>query len=119
MSSRILNDDNRPFAILDERFVVAAEEATEPLFDQGSEDALGRALADLDLSLRAKGLLAMMLAFPTMNLMELESFSTDGRSATRKAAAQLRYAGYIKRTMERGPDGKSRGTRYRVVGVDQ
>jgi len=67
------------------------------------------ALRDPRLSLKAKGLLALLLSLPddwTYRLEWVVQQSKDGRDATRAALAELREAGYLKTTPARGDDGQ-------------
>lgn len=67
------------------------------------------ALRDERLSLKAKGLLAMMLTFPsdwTYRQSHLEKLSTDGRDALRAAVRELEACGYIRRHQTRSEDGR-------------
>ena len=67
------------------------------------------ALRDERLSLKAKGMLALMMSFPddwTYHLEHLEGISTDGRDATRGAVRELEAAGYVSRSQSRSPDGR-------------
>lgn len=78
------------------------------------------ALRDNTISLKAKGLLALMLSFPddwTYHLTHLEGLSTDGRDATRTAARELETAGYITRHQTRTPDGRLSEAHYEVADV--
>lgn len=78
------------------------------------------ALRDTALSLKAKGLLALMLSFPddwTYHLEHLEAQSTDGRDATRAAARELESAGYITRHQTRTEDGRLSAAHYEVADV--
>lgn len=67
------------------------------------------ALRDPNLSLKAKGALALMLSFPddsTYHLQHLQTMSSDGRDATRGAIAELEAAGYLTRRQTRDENGK-------------
>lgn len=76
------------------------------------------ALRDERLSLKAKGLLALMLSFPddwTYHLEHLERLSTDGRDATRGAVRELEARGYVTRRQTRAPDGTLSSSVYEVA----
>lgn len=76
------------------------------------------ALRDDRLSLKAKGLLALMLSFPddwTYHLEYLERLSTDGRDATRGAVRELETLGYVGRRQARAADGTLSSSVYEVV----
>ena len=76
-----------------------------------------QALLDDDLSLKAKGLLAIMLSRPdnwTYHMDWLENQSKEGRTATRNAMKELCEAGYV--TRERVQDEKGRITWLYTVG---
>lgn len=76
------------------------------------------ALRDPRLSLKAKGLLALLLSFPddwAYHLSHIETMSTDGREATRNALREIERAGYLVRKPKRGQDGgKLAGWCYEV-----
>lgn len=78
------------------------------------------ALLDPRLSLKAKGLLAVMLSTPegpSHILKHIATLSTDGRESTRSAVRDLESRGYVTRTRSRANDGRMAGTGYRVVGL--
>ena len=57
-----------------------------------------------DMSLRAKGLLCLMLSFPDnweYNLAHLSSLSSDGKHATREAFKELQMLRYVERYCKR------------------
>lgn len=65
-------------------------------------------LRDTSLSLKAKGLLSLMLSYPDdweFNFVHLVGMSTDGRDATYSAFNELLRAGYARREQKRRPDG--------------
>ena len=67
------------------------------------------------LSLKAKGLLSLMLSLPEdwdYTLQGLAHISLEKVDAIRKAITELENEGYISRTRERDQQGKLRGTEY-------
>ena len=67
------------------------------------------------LSLKAKGLLSLMLSLPDdwdYTLQGLAHISLEKVDAIRKAITELENEGYISRTRERDKPGKLRGTEY-------
>lgn len=65
-------------------------------------------LRDTSISLKAKGLLSLMLSYPDdweFNFVHLVGMSTDGRDATYSAFNELLRAGYARREQKRKPDG--------------
>lgn len=75
------------------------------------------AMRDPSLSLKAKGMLALMMTFSeswTYYLSQLIELSTDGRDATRQAVKELIAAGYVKRERQRDEGGKLRESMYYV-----
>lgn len=74
-------------------------------------------LRDPELSLKAKGLLALMLSFAeswVYRLEHLERLSTDGNAAHRTALIELEARGYLVRRQTRGADGRLGHSDYRV-----
>lgn len=74
-------------------------------------------LRDSRLSLKAKGLLALMLSFPDdwhFREGHLGSLSADGRDAHRSGLKELQAAGYIERVQLRDKAGKLAGTKLIV-----
>ncbi len=68
-----------------------------------------KALLDKNLSLKAKGLLTIMLSRPdnwTFYMTWIEAQSSDGRHAVRAAMQELINFNYVIREKERGEDGK-------------
>lgn len=67
------------------------------------------------LSLKAKGLLSLMLSLPDdwdYTLQGLAHISLEKVDAIRKAITELENEGYITRTRERDEQGRLRGTEY-------
>ena len=61
-----------------------------------------------DLSLKAKGLLSLMLSLPedwNYNMQGLASLSRDGIDSVRSAIKELEYYGYVERNMIRNEYG--------------
>lgn len=80
------------------------------------------AMLDNKLSLKAKGLLGVMLTFPddwVYYMEHLEQQSTDGRDATRSAMRELLKAGYVVRQPARGENGRLNGYEYMVADYRQ
>lgn len=74
-----------------------------------------QAMHDRTLSLKAKGLLAIIWTDRVGSLIDFDELlesSRDGRDATRAAARELEAAGYIERRQERGRDGRMISVRY-------
>jgi hypothetical protein len=75
------------------------------------------ALRDSSISLKAKGMLALMRSYPddwTFHTKHLETLSTDGREATGNAIRELIEAGYVKRIPKRNLFGRMENTDYLV-----
>jgi hypothetical protein len=76
------------------------------------------ALRDTRISLKAKGLLALMLSFPDdwqYHQSHLETLSTDGRDGLRAAVRELEGAGYIIRQQVKDETGKFSKAVYLVT----
>lgn len=76
------------------------------------------AIRDPSLSLKAKGMLALMLSYPddwTYHLTHLEGLSADGRDATRAAVRELEAAGYVTRRQTRDEGGRLAHAEYMVA----
>lgn len=74
-------------------------------------------LRDHSLTLRAKGLLAVMLSFPDdwqYHLSHIETLSSDGRDGHRSAVRELEAAGYIRRHQTRDGRGRVSSSVYTV-----
>ena len=72
-------------------------------------------LRDKTLSLKAKGLLSLMLSLPETwdyTLSGLARISLEGKDAIRAAVVELEKAGYIKRSRMRNEKGHLQGTEY-------
>ena len=72
------------------------------------------------LSLKAKGLYALMVSYPkdwTFNLRHLSTVSTDAIHATRSAFTELAEAGLVVQRELRDANGKFNGTEYVVTGL--
>ena len=66
---------------------------------------------DASLSYRARGLLILLLSMPDnweTSSIWLAARAPEGRDAVRKALAELEQRGYLRRSTQRGPDGKLR-----------
>ncbi len=66
---------------------------------------------DASLSYRARGLLILLLSMPDnweTSSMWLAARAPEGRDAVRKALKELEGRGYLRRTKQRGPDGRIR-----------
>ena len=75
------------------------------------------ALRNGQLSLQAKGLLALLLSFPDdwdYVLSHIEGLSSNGRDAHRAAMHELEQAGYVWKTRARGEQGRIAGWNYTV-----
>ena len=74
-------------------------------------------LKESNLSLRAKGLLSLLLSLPedwNFSAIGLAELSKDGRDATSKALDELEKFGYLHRTPRKDEDGKFAGFEYDV-----
>ncbi len=72
-------------------------------------------LRDKGLSLKAKGLLSLMLSLPEdwdYTLTGLARISLEGKDAIRAAVVELEKAGYIQRSQTTGRDGKFSNNEY-------
>ena len=72
-------------------------------------------LKNKDLSLRAKGLLTIMLSLPEdwdYSMSGLEKLSAEGITAVRTALGELESAGYVKHRRYRNERGQLKGTEY-------
>ncbi len=72
-------------------------------------------LRDKSLSLKAKGLLSLMLSLPEdwdYTLTGLARISLEGKDAIRAAVVELEKAGYIQRSQTTGRDGKFSNNEY-------
>lgn len=80
------------------------------------------AMRDKQLSLKAKGLLGVMLTYPddwTFYMEHLEKQSRDGRDATRSAMKELIAAGYVIRRVARDENGRVNGWVHLVADYRQ
>ena len=74
-------------------------------------------LKDRRLSLKAKGLLTVMLSLPdswNYTLHGLTAINQEGVDAIREAVRELEQAGYIVRTRARNAQGQLKGTVYTI-----
>lgn len=74
-------------------------------------------LKDLDISLKAKGLLSVILSLPdswNYTTRGLASLSKDGVDSVGKALKELERAGYIKRRLLRDKNGRIADTEYTI-----
>jgi len=79
-------------------------------------------LRDENLSLKARGLLSMILSLPDdwdYSLAGLVKISKDGLTAVRAALHELEDNGYIHRERQRGPHGRLAGSIYTVYEYPQ
>ena len=70
-----------------------------------------RIIRDASLSYRARGVLILLLSMPDgweTSSVWLAARAPEGRDAVRKALAELEQRGYLRRTRQRGQDGKLR-----------
>ena len=75
-------------------------------------------LRNTSLSIKAKGLLSLMLSLPDnwdYTLNGLSFISSDGLSSIRAAVAELEYAGYLKRRRLRNEKGQLTETEYTIL----
>ena len=73
------------------------------------------------LSLKAKGLLSLMLSLPedwNYNMQGLASLSRDGIDSVRSALKELEYYGYVERNKVRNEYGLFTDTEYRICMED-
>lgn len=79
-------------------------------------------LRDMNLSLKAKGLLSQMLSLPEdwdYTLNGLTTINMESREAIRAAVLELERAGYLQRCRERRPDGKLGSAVYTIHELPQ
>lgn len=79
-------------------------------------------LRDINLSLKAKGLLAQMLSLPDdwdYTLLGLAKLNKEGKDAIRAALSELEKAGYVIRSRSRDEHGCLRGADYVVFETPQ
>lgn len=79
-------------------------------------------LRDINLSLKAKGLLAQMLSLPEdwdYTLLGLTKLNKEGKDAIRAALSELEKAGYVIRSRARDEHGRLRGADYFVYETPQ
>lgn len=72
-------------------------------------------LRDKEISLKAKGLLSLMLSLPEewdYTLTGLAAISKEGKDAIREAVGELEKAGYVLRRRTKGEGGKFAGNEY-------
>ena len=77
-------------------------------------------LKNSELSLRAKGLLSLMLSLPDKQdytLPELANMNRESRDAIRSAVRELEHAGYIERRQTKDQHGRFSKNEYDVHGV--
>ena len=74
-------------------------------------------LTSPDISLKAKGILALMLSLPDNWKFSIEGIASkckESKECISNAIKELESAGYIKRTMMHGVDGKITGMEYEI-----
>jgi hypothetical protein len=74
------------------------------------------------MSLKAKGLLSLMLSLPEewdFSELGLSKLSKDGKDSTAKALDELEQFGYLRRTQSKGEDGKFAGYEYDIFETPQ
>ena len=74
-------------------------------------------LKEREMSLRAKGLLSLMLAIPNglkISTESLVSLSKDGKTSVTAALHELERFGYISRVMRKDENGQYAGCEYTV-----
>jgi hypothetical protein len=75
-------------------------------------------LRDINLSLKAKGLLSLMLSLPDnwdYTLAGLEKICDDGITSIRTAVDELEESGYLSRQRKRNPKGQLGDTEYTIL----
>lgn len=75
-----------------------------------------------NMSLKAKGLLSLMLSLPEnwdYSIRGLTTLSKDGRDAVMGALQELEEFGYLIRTIKKGSDGKFKGYLYDIYEMPQ
>ena len=78
---------------------------------------MGRYIHDKNLSLKAIGLMTLILDLPhgaDLSIKGLMQFTKDGYESTRNAFRELEKHGYIKRVTVRGKDGTYAGERFAI-----
>ena len=74
-------------------------------------------LTSPDISLKAKGILALMLSLPDNWKFSIEGIASkckESKECIGSAIKELETAGYVKRTMKHGDDGKITGMEYEI-----
>ncbi|MBR5613985.1 MAG: helix-turn-helix domain-containing protein [Clostridia bacterium] len=74
-------------------------------------------LTSPDISLKAKGILALMLSLPDNWKFSIEGIASkckESRECISNAIKELESAGYVKRSMKHGDDGKITGMEYEI-----
>lgn len=74
-------------------------------------------LVDAGLSLKAKGLLSLILLLPeteNLSVAKLTTYSLDGRDGVTAAVRELEKAGYLTRQQQKASDGRVEGCEYVV-----
>ena len=74
-------------------------------------------LTSPNISLKAKGILALMLSLPDNWKFSIEGIASkckESKECIGGAIKELEYAGYVKRTMMHGDDGKITGMEYEI-----
>ena len=74
-------------------------------------------LTSPDISLKAKGILALMLSLPDNWKFSIEGIASkckESKECISNAIKELESAGYVKRTMKHGDDGKITGMEYEI-----
>ena len=74
-------------------------------------------LTSPDISLKAKGILALMLSLPDNWNFSIEGIASkckESKECISNAIKELEIAGYVKRTMKHGDDGKITGMEYEI-----
>ena len=74
-------------------------------------------LTSADISLKAKGILALMLSLPDNWKFSIEGIASkckESKECISNAIKELESAGYVKRTMKHGDDGKITGMEYEI-----
>ncbi len=94
------------------KIIRAAKNSDNPYFL-----TLRSAIQDTKLSLKATGLLSLLLSFPdewVIYVKDLANRKTDGKTAIRSGLRELESVGYLEKIERRGEDGRYQGLDYMV-----
>jgi len=94
---------------------------TTTWIDAGWTTVPNAALRDPALSIKAKGLYALMCSLDDsldVGIQRLAALSADGESRTKAAVRELEDRGYLTRQVQRGSGGRITGMQYQLTHPD-